>query len=297
MIIYWGMLVLNVLIQAAGNGSTVLILGFYILSAFLILGISALTPLVALSNPISLVLFVLFFLTVLGPIMVDAAGFFLMGTFLVLITALSFDSVYMLIVHPDEVIGTYLDVFENGLTSNVLQEWEDTVESYFGSAFVHIFGTRTLRDILDHFGLHLGLQAGVVLPLAIVLTLAKLLAMIGGVVMFIFGFIYLMQGADFAMALVFGGLAIMGYFIIFDGGLGTIADYTILSQLNIFYYEEDLILLMIADVSLRSLFHSFLTVESDYWGVYTLSRLIENWVTGAYTSDPVKNEYKLPEVG
>jgi len=78
----------------------------------------------------------------------------------------------------------------------VLSEWEDTVEMYFGNSFVHLFGTDTLRDILDNFGLHFGLQVGVVLPLAFLLTLAKLLAVIGGVVLFALGIGNLMSGGD-----------------------------------------------------------------------------------------------------
>mmetsp|Transcript_18744 Transcript_18744/g.28776 ORF Transcript_18744/g.28776 Transcript_18744/m.28776 type:complete len:112 (+) Transcript_18744:273-608(+) len=111
MIIYWGVLAVNAVIQTTGNGITILLIGLYALAAFLVLGVSAVTPIVALSNPISMVLFVLFFITVIGPVMVDAAGFFLFATFIVLSTALTFDSVYMLVAHPDTAFETLDDLF------------------------------------------------------------------------------------------------------------------------------------------------------------------------------------------
>mmetsp|Transcript_6611 Transcript_6611/g.10631 ORF Transcript_6611/g.10631 Transcript_6611/m.10631 type:complete len:134 (+) Transcript_6611:185-586(+) len=133
MILYWGVCFLNLVIQAIGNWGTLLVFG---ISGLVILGAAVMLPIVALSNPLVMILFIIFILAVVAPLMINALGFFFFGSFFVLATALGFDSIYLLITQPDTILNSFSDVFNNGLASEILSDFENTIEEYLGTGFV-----------------------------------------------------------------------------------------------------------------------------------------------------------------
>jgi len=70
--------------------------------------------------------------------------------------------------------------------------------------------------------------------------------------------------------------------VIFDGALGALVDNTIAKE---FIEDYDITLFIFGDVAVRSFLHSLFSIESDYWGIYFLVRLIKNWINGEYTSE------------
>mmetsp|Transcript_23951 Transcript_23951/g.36696 ORF Transcript_23951/g.36696 Transcript_23951/m.36696 type:complete len:179 (-) Transcript_23951:739-1275(-) len=144
MIIYWMALGLTAVIETLGNGSSVLMIGIYALLGFLTLGASALSPVIAMSNPVFLVIFLAMFVVIGIPILLDVAGFVLFGSFGVVSLSLVVDLFYLLFTKPELAIETVEDVFKNGVASPVIQDFENTLESYLGTGFAHLFGVNTI---------------------------------------------------------------------------------------------------------------------------------------------------------